>query len=121
IARYNMPSGFVAFNALALGSVPEPVTFMARTNNSPSSFLVTGTNVASVQVFNFAINSADIVFHASLSALMDTNPPIVAALLPPGASIVRTLHSVQVTFNEAVTNVDATDLLVNGQPATNLL
>src|SRR5262249_737023 len=45
VARYNMPSGFVPYNGLALLSVPEPVPYLASNIPGPSSFLFPGTNV----------------------------------------------------------------------------
>ena len=52
--------------------------------------------------------------------LVDAVPPVVAALHPPAGLTLRTLAQVEVTFSEAVTGVDAQDLLVNGAPATGL-
>jgi len=59
--------------------------------------------------------------HNLWRAFPDTNAPTLAVLQPPAASVVRTLRSIEVTFSEAVTNVDAADLLVNGAAATNLI
>jgi hypothetical protein len=121
VARYNMPAGFVPADGLALVSVPEPVPYLATNIANPSSFLVPGTNVIAVQVFNYFIGSGDLQFNATLTAFPDTNAPGIAALLPPAASVVRTLRAVEVAFSEAVTNVDAGDLRVNGVAATNLI
>ena len=51
----------------------------------------------------------------------DSTPPTVAILYPAAASVVPALTSVAVTFSEAVTNIAATNLLLNGVVATNLL
>jgi hypothetical protein len=120
VARYNMPAGFVPFDGLANVSVPEPVPYIATNIFNPSSFLVAGSNVIAVQLFNFAIDSGDIQFNATLAAFPDTNAPVIAALEPPGGSAVRKLRSIQVAFSEPVTNVDAADLRVNGAAATNV-
>ena len=53
--------------------------------------------------------------------LSDNLPPTVAALFPPSNSVLRLLGQIEVTFSEAVNGLDAGDLLVNGQPATNVL
>jgi hypothetical protein len=121
IARYNMPPGFVPFDGVAILSVPEPVPYIATNIANPASFLLAGTNVVAMQVFNYLVGSGDLQFNASLSAFPDTNGPVVAALQPPAPAVVRTLRSVEVTFSEAVANVDAADLRVNGVPATNLV
>jgi hypothetical protein len=52
--------------------------------------------------------------------LVDTIPPTVANLFPAASVTVRTLTQLEVTFDEEVTGVDAVDLLINNQPATNM-
>ncbi|MBM3883057.1 MAG: hypothetical protein FJ387_25630 [Verrucomicrobia bacterium] len=52
--------------------------------------------------------------------LVDTTAPAVLRLNPPAAATVRQLTQLEVTFTEAVTGLEAGDLLVNGQPATGL-
>ena len=49
--------------------------------------------------------------------LADIVAPAVAATEPPAGSIVSGLDRIEVQFNEAVTGVDASDLLINGVPA----
>jgi hypothetical protein len=48
----------------------------------------------------------------------DNVPPVVATINPPPSATVRDLNQVVVTFAEPVTGVDASDLLINGTPAT---
>ncbi|MFO1476486.1 MAG: lamin tail domain-containing protein [Verrucomicrobiota bacterium] len=50
----------------------------------------------------------------------DVTPPGVVTLIPDSGSTVRSLVQVEVTFSEPVGGVDASDLLVNGQPCTGL-
>jgi hypothetical protein len=50
----------------------------------------------------------------------DTAAPIVVSTIPPRGASVRNLTQIEVLFNEAVDGVDASDLLVNGVPATDL-
>ena len=52
--------------------------------------------------------------------LLNPNAPSVTTQSPLAGSTVGQLTQVTVTFNEPVTNVDASDLLVNGLPATGL-
>ncbi|HEU0010007.1 MAG TPA: lamin tail domain-containing protein [Verrucomicrobiae bacterium] len=52
--------------------------------------------------------------------LLDTVPPTVFNLFPPGGAVVRTLSQIEVTFSEEVNGVNASDLLINSQPATNV-
>ncbi|HEY2953615.1 MAG TPA: lamin tail domain-containing protein, partial [Verrucomicrobiae bacterium] len=57
---------------------------------------------------------------AVLRVRPETIPPVVAQLNPPAGATVRYLAQVEVTFSEPVMGVGAADLLVNGQPATNV-
>ncbi|MCI0747844.1 MAG: lamin tail domain-containing protein, partial [Verrucomicrobia subdivision 3 bacterium] len=52
--------------------------------------------------------------------LVDQTPPVIAALNPPAGAQVTNLTQVAVTFSEPVTGINATDLLVNGAPATSV-
>jgi hypothetical protein len=52
--------------------------------------------------------------------LVDAVPPSVANLFPPAGLTVRSLSQLEVMFSEPVLGVNASDLLINGQPATNV-
>ena len=56
-----------------------------------------------------------------LYELIDPNAPTVAAVHPPPGLAVRQLTQVEVTFDKPVQGVDAGDLLVNSQPATEIV
>ncbi len=49
--------------------------------------------------------------------LLDSAPPVMASLNPPPGAGVASLTSVSITFNEAVTGVNAPDLQIGGLPA----
>jgi hypothetical protein len=53
--------------------------------------------------------------------LIDPTVPFVAFTHPPAGLTVKRLQEVEVNFNKVVEGVDAGDLLINGQPATNLV
>jgi hypothetical protein len=53
--------------------------------------------------------------------LSDLTPPTIQSLLPPPGSAISSLTQIEVTFSEPVLGLTAADLLVNGQPATNLI
>lgn len=81
-----------------------------------------GKNVIAVQAFNASLgDSSDLVINLSLSATVDTQAPAVAVLIPPATAKVRDLTQIEVDFSEGVTGVNATDLLINGHSATNLV
>ncbi|MBI5383810.1 MAG: metallophosphoesterase [Verrucomicrobia bacterium] len=50
--------------------------------------------------------------------LVDLTPPTVAAQEPPAGSAVTNLTQLSVTFTEPVLGVNASDLLINGKPAS---
>ena len=52
--------------------------------------------------------------------LLDRIPPTVTALIPPAGLTVRSLAQLEVRFSEAVAGLDASDLVINGAPATGL-
>jgi hypothetical protein len=51
---------------------------------------------------------------------VDLTPPAVALLNPPANSTIRNLGQIEVVFSESVVGVDASDLIVNGVPATSV-
>jgi hypothetical protein len=51
---------------------------------------------------------------------VNTNPPTIFSVNPAKGAALTNLSSIQVTFSERVFNVEASDLLVNGVPATGL-
>ncbi|MBI5385083.1 MAG: lamin tail domain-containing protein [Verrucomicrobia bacterium] len=53
-------------------------------------------------------------------ALLDLAPPVVASQEPPAGASVTNLTHVTINFSEAVSGVNANDLLINGVPATGL-
>lgn len=52
--------------------------------------------------------------------LLDAAPPTLSSIEPPPGSGLAALTSITVEFGEAVTGVNAADLLINGSPATTL-
>ena len=116
VLRVNMPGapGTAVTFTTAANNAPEPVPFTPYDLLSPLAYLVSGTNVLTVQVFQSVLGSSDLDFEASLeSVLIETNPPTVISFNPEAGSITN-LTEVTVTFSEPVSGVDAADLLVNG-------
>ncbi|MEY2407526.1 MAG: hypothetical protein QOF48_196, partial [Verrucomicrobiota bacterium] len=119
VKRYNVPAGTVAYNSVAGPAVPEPLPFLI-TNLDSTAMLMLGTNVLAVQAFNSALTSTDLDIDVSLEAVVDDVPPAVAFQLPFAGSTIPSLTQIEVDFTESVTGVDAADLLINGNPATNM-
>jgi hypothetical protein len=55
-----------------------------------------------------------------LYELYDPSAPLMSSITPPPGRAVRRLSQVEVLFNKPVEGVDASDLLINGTPATNV-
>ena len=53
--------------------------------------------------------------------LLDEAPPFMASLHPPIGATLRTLSQIEVDFSEQVIGVQASDLVINGQLATDLI
>ena len=116
VYRINMPVGPIT-----------PATFaVAAADYSPENFtipvgtLVAGNNIIAVEMHQANLTSSDISFALQMTAQVDTTAPFVTSLIPPASSIVQSLNSIEVLFNEPVQGVEASDLLINGQPATNI-
>ncbi len=87
-------------------------------------------SLASLQVANlpnvtrFSIQdrsgSAVPTFYVDDITLVGGATPPVASLIPAAGATMRTLSGIEVNFSEPVTGVDASDLLINGNPATNV-
>jgi len=121
IARFNMPAGDVPFDGSSSPALAEPVPPQLAQIDNPGFYLVPGTNVLAIQAFNSSLSgSSDFLIEASLSYSSDTTPPTVLQLIPADGAIVRSLSSIEVEFSEGVAGVAASDLLVDGQPATNV-
>lgn len=118
VARYNLPEGDLGLGSFALTAAPEPVVELDYPMGGIQSALRVGENVLAVQVYNVNLTSSDLVFTARLTAELDEEPPVVTSLIPEPGAVVSDLRSVEVQFSEAVSGVDAGDLLVNGTAAT---
>lgn len=124
VGRYNAPAGELTFDApdqsaMPLGAI-EPTPTSISVSNELGSLLVAGTNWVAVQVFNANRSSSDLVFDASLGAAADLEAPSMVEVIPPERATVRTLTQIEVMFSENVAGVDAADLRVNGNPATDV-
>ncbi len=118
-AGVGTPGSAVSISTLA-ELATEPVPFVFYDLLSPTNYLVLGTNVITVQVFNISLGSSDLDFDCSLSTTApDPTPPVVATSSPAPGSV-NNLTQVTVTFSEPVNGVNASDFLINGVPATGM-
>ncbi len=52
--------------------------------------------------------------------LIDNLPPTVVSITPQPGLEIRGLSQIEIAFSESVLGIDSSDLLINGQPATNI-
>lgn len=131
VLRYNVPSGAngdLPYTATAVNAANEPgqagaAYIVATLTNSAVSRLRNGANILAIQAFNQSLtNSSDFGFNAQLYYFPidpSTVPPRVVSTEPAGGDVYALDH-VTFNFSEGVTNVRATDLLINGVPATSV-
>ena len=79
------------------------------------SILKNGNNKIAIQAFNLSLSSSDFLIDAELVGILnDSKPPLLTGFIPkPGK--VQKLNSVTLLFSESVRNIDASNLLLNGQ------
>lgn len=126
--------------ALRIRMLPGPITNLSFTTGYPPGGgsdavvdeqtnvlwrLPRGTNTIAVSVHQANASSSDVVWGLALDGtftghLRDTNAPALTELIPSPGSIVAELGDIEVHFSEGVKGVRASDLLVNGSPATNV-
>ena len=123
VLQQNMPTNSPAYNSFALvAHEADPVVPLTATN-SPQNYLVVGTNVLAVQVFNNQIASSDLRFETTMVITKSAPPslPLIGTVVPATNSTVPALTQITVTFTKPVIGVDAGDLLINGQPAADVV
>jgi hypothetical protein len=69
VARFNMPLGDIPYDGTSSPALGEPVPVQTYSLDTPSGYLVNGTNVLAIQAFNSSLgSSSDFVIWANLSA-----------------------------------------------------
>lgn len=124
VIRYNTrTSGDITYdNTTPAYNAQEPLTLQSFTFTNLDSLLVNGTNLIAIQAMNANLSSSDFLISMEMTAVIadpSLEPPRIANVSPaPGE--VYYLTNLTVTFTEPVQNVDASDLLINGVPATSV-
>jgi hypothetical protein len=86
----------------------------ARAQDNNAAFQMTAMNVLT----NTTFSATSAV--ATLTVQLDKTAPVLLSTLPPAKAIVSSLASFELFFSKPVTGVDASDLLIDGAPATNM-
>ena len=117
VKRHNMPTNTLTINSKASQALVATNSFSLP---DPALYLVSGTNIVAVQVFNNSLTSSDLLFDGELVAdLREWVPPTVVAYSPTSGTRTN-LTQITVTFSEPVVGVAPEDLLINGLPAASV-
>jgi hypothetical protein len=119
IGRYNMPSGEPRYDSTATSAI-EPRIVTLSLSTDAAQYLLPGTNLLALQVFNANSSSSDLLVDAALASDLDETAPLQVDTSPTPGATVAGLTSVEIGFSESVANVTASDLLVNGVPAADV-
>ena len=121
VGRFNMPSHEVPYNGTSSPALSEPIPWWTNAVSDIQSLLVPGENVLAVQAFNSSIgSSSDFIINPALYYVSDLTSPTLTLIYPATNSAARQLTSIEVAFSEPVAGVGASDLLIDGRPATAL-
>ena len=71
-------------------------------------------------IYAVATNNLGATATSQTNSLTVNAPPLVLSQSPPAGSFVPSLTQIAVTFDQPVTGVNASDLLINGVPATSV-
>lgn len=126
MTRFNAPAGdSIPYNAVATAQANEPnnagAAWTVFQMPASASALVDGTNIIAVQAFNQNLtNSSDFSFNAQLYTYLLDPTTVGPRLLEPDPRQGDTfsLSNILITFSEPVHGVKASDLLINGTPAS---
>lgn len=118
LLRVNAPDALAVNGFASQGH--ESGSFEVFSLNRGIAHLRDGDNVIAVQGFNVNLSSSDFVLHPELNFIgLDTQAPSVIAV-EPAPGLVGVFSQVRVTFSEPVVGVEASDLTLNGKPASRL-
>ncbi len=120
VAAVNKSTTDLAYTAVALAAVEEPLVWKELFLDPVGGWWRPGSNHVTVQAFNSSATSSDFVFEMELATVVpDTTPPNLIRI-DPAPGTVGSLTRVTVEFSEEVSGVGFSDLVVGGRPAVRL-
>lgn len=123
VARRNVTNTSPAYTNTASVSHEGVAAETIAITNTPASYLAEGANTLAIQAFNqHRNNSGDFRFE-TLFQIARTNLalPVITNVTPAAGATLTALTQLTVAFNEPVYGLEATDLLVNDEPANGLI
>ena len=121
VGRSNLAPGPLPRTSKALVDGSSLFSFSDFPVESLDAVLRPGTNHIAVLGASSALTDAAFVLDASVQVVRDRTPPVVDRTVPEGGSVVRAFNRFEILLSEAVQGVDAADLRINGNAATNVL
>jgi hypothetical protein len=126
--RLRLPAGMITNTSFATGFPPGASSDATIDEVLPLDViaLTSGQNVVAASVHQANSGSSDLTWGLALDTvgyqrLRDTVAPLVANLNPLPNTTVPAMNSLEVIFSEGVKGVNASDLLIGGNPATNVV
>ena len=111
-------ASFATFATQTVDAANESAYFESTVS---ASALVEGLNVLAVENKQINVTSSDLGFDLEVEGTIDNTAPTLQGADPSPGSTVLSLGFVRVVFSEGVNGVNTTDLLINNEPATNMI
>ena len=123
VVRHNVPPGDLRFNSRATRGTREPIPFVDQPILNARRILTPGVNTLAIHAFNATSPSsrADFLLEATLQGNLDIESPTIETRIPEADRTIVQFETIEIFFNESVTGVDASDLRVNGEIASDLV
>ncbi|HIL69934.1 MAG TPA: hypothetical protein EYG38_08810 [Verrucomicrobia bacterium] len=83
----------------------------------PRSYLVSGVNIVAVQIFNISLESSDFMMNPTIRYSTPDHIPPTIVEVRPSEGVLKELSEITVVFSEAVSGLQAEDLMLNGVSA----
>jgi len=122
VLQQNVGTNSPRYNSFATTAHEADPALLLSVAGLPQNFLVNGTNLLAVQVFNNQIGSSDLRFETTLQISRGIpGAPVITNVVPATNSMLGSLTQITVFFNKPVQGVDAPDLLINFLPAASVV
>ena len=120
IANLNKPTTTLRYNSRSTKSNKEPLSWHKSTIHNFGGITEKGWNVLGIMLLNFSKSNWDAYIDVRMTAKeRETVPPEIISISPKPGELTA-LNAIAVTFSEPVSGLDASDLMINDYPATEL-
>ena len=120
IANLHKPTTTLRYSSRAAKSNREPIQWHKTSIHNLGSIVEDGWNVLSIMLLNYSKSNSDALLDVRLTAKeREFVPPEIVSISPKPGELTE-LNTIAVTFSEPMSGVDASDLMINDYPATQL-